>query len=224
MKLKSKLTRWMPSVMAGLALAVSGGFAYGASDIIFGPDGTEASINNSDGTWINMWGPAHIATTFDSTTPPPTGDTTGSVYNQGDWTGDSGGMDNYNMISPGNWWGDVVFDGSQYASIEMDIKYDTTSTMTPTSAAHLSIGFDTGYNFVQITNESFDTASSPLTDGKWHHLSIPIPASQSGIGSADGRRFRDPAARFCFYGRRGHRPGDARFGTEPNFFAQASER
>ena len=98
-------------------------------------------------------------------------------------------MDSYNMISPGTWWGNVVFDGTAYASIELDIKYDTNSTMTPTSAAQLSIGLDTGYHPVSVTNISFDIASSALANGAWHHLSIPIPAATVGIGSSDGVSF-----------------------------------
>jgi hypothetical protein len=187
MKNKSKMHSWVHSVITCLAMAASGSLCYGASDIIIGPQGTEASISNPDGTWQNMWGPAHLGTAWDPATPPPSGDTLGSVYNYGDWTGDTGpnGMDNYNIASPGNWWGAVTFDGSQYTSIELDIKYDTTSTMTPTSAAHLGIGFDSGYNFHQIINESFDTASSPLADGAWHHLSIPISPTTSGISAVN---------------------------------------
>jgi hypothetical protein len=173
----------MTAVIAGLAMATCGSLCYGASDIIFGPQGTEASISNPDGTWINYWGPAFVSTTFDAAHPPPSGDTAGAVYNQGNWTGDTGpnGMDDYNMISAGNWWGAVTFNASQYSSIEMDIKYDTTSTMTPTSAAHLNVGIDSDYKFNQITNLLFDTAYSTniLADGNWHHLSIVIPTTFS---------------------------------------------
>ncbi|MEY2430007.1 MAG: hypothetical protein QOJ40_2892 [Verrucomicrobiota bacterium] len=172
--------------LAGLVLLSSAACGLAASDIHFGPTGSEASVSNPNGTWINMWGPAYKSTTFDAANPPPSGDIAGSVYAKGDWTGDTGGMDNYNMISPGTWWGNVTFDGTAYASIEMDLKYDTNSTMTPTSAAHLQIGLDTGYHLVSITNISFNTASATITDGQWHHLSIPIPASTAGIGSADG--------------------------------------
>jgi len=171
------------AAVAALALAPSVGLA--ATDIQFGPKGSETSTQNSDGTWINMWGPAYRPVTFDTANPPPSGNTLGSVYNQGDWTGDSGGMDNYNMISPGTWWGNVVFDATAYLSIEMDFKYDTNSTMTPVSAAHLNVGFDKGYSFVQITNYSFNTGQ-PLTDGNWHHLSIPINPAISGLSSCDG--------------------------------------
>ena len=182
-----KLLRYQRSAIALFtALIASPLTSLAASDIVFGPHDAEASISNPDGTWINMWGPAYKSTTFDTANPPPSGDTAGSVYNQGDWTGDTGGMDNYNMISPGTWWGNVVFDGTAYASIEMDFKYDTNSTMTPHSAAHLAIGFDTGYNSVPVTNMTFNVDTDPVADGNWHHLSIPIAASTSGIGAADG--------------------------------------
>ncbi len=131
------------------------------------------SIANSDGTWINMWGSAHINTFFDSTNPPPSGDTLGSVYNQGDWTGDTGGVDNYNDISPGTWFGNVNFDGSQYTTIQFDFKFDTASTMTPNSARHLNVGFDQQYAFVYMTNLDLSSAST-LADGNWHHVIIPI--------------------------------------------------
>ncbi len=179
------------ALFSGAILLLCAARSRAASDIHFGPTATEASVSNPDGTWINMWGGAWKGTTFDATNPPPSGDTAGSPYVQGDWTGDTSpsGMDSYNMISPGTWWGNVVFDGTAYASIELDIKYDTNSTMTPTSAAQLSIGLDTGYHPVSVTNISFDIASSALANGAWHHLSIPIPAATVGIGSSDGVSF-----------------------------------
>jgi hypothetical protein len=180
MKHKLTLYSWMTAVIAGLAMATCGSLCYGASDIIFGPQGTEASISNPDGTWIHMWGNAFVNTTFDAAHPPPSGDTAGAAYNQGDWTGSgANAWDDYNMISGNTWWGGLTFNASQYSSIEMDIKYDTTSTMTPTSAAHLGVGFDSYYSFTQVTNLSFDTASSILADGNWHHLSIAIPLTLS---------------------------------------------
>lgn len=187
MKLNTRKHAWMPSLVAGLALAASSTAVYGASDIDFGPTGTEASTANSDGTWINMWGPAYVSTTFDTANPPPTGDTQGSIYNQGNWTGDTGGMDDYNMISPGTWWGNVKFDPAQYTSIEMDFKYDTNSTMSPAGNAQLGIGFDTGYDFNQVTNLVF-TSGTGIADGNWHHLSLPFSAASVGsIGdNADG--------------------------------------
>jgi len=156
-----------------IALAFMPSMAKAASDIIFGPQGTEASIANSDGTWINMWGPAYINTFFDTTNPPPGGDTAGSVYNIGDWTGDSTGMDNYNDISPGTWFGAVNFDGSQYTSIEFDFKFDTTSTMTPDGNRHLEVGFDQQYVFVHMTNLDLSSGSA-LSDGNWHHVIVPV--------------------------------------------------
>ncbi|MGH7943330.1 MAG: hypothetical protein ACREFR_19905 [Limisphaerales bacterium] len=165
-----------------LALIPAGALAQ-ANNIIFGPEGSEASIDNPDGTWINMWGPAFVSTTFDPANPPPTGDTQGSVYNQGNWTGDTNGWDDYNMVSPETAWDSTTFDGSKYSSIQFDVKYDTTSTMTPTSAAHLAIGFDTGYAIVTMTNLSFDTASSGLADGNWHHVIVPVTeAAFTGAG------------------------------------------
>jgi hypothetical protein len=185
MKIMKKTVPQIQLLLSLFALSLIPSVSLAADDIIIGPANGESSVSNPDGTWINMWGPAFMSTTFDPTTPPPSGNTTGSVYNHGDWTGDTGGMDNYNMISPGTSWNSVSFDGSQYSSIEMDIKYDTTSTMTPNSAAHLGIGFDKGYSFVDLTDLSF-SATSPYADGHWHHLSIFINPATPGISSVGG--------------------------------------
>jgi hypothetical protein len=187
--MKKKLQRWIPSVMVGIALTASSSLCYGASDIIFGPQGTEAGISNPDGTWIHMWGSASaITTTFDTANPPPSGDTAGSVYNQANWTGNA--QDDYNMVSPGTWWGGVVFDGSQYSDITFDFKYDTTSTITPSSAAHVEIAFDGGYSekYIEtIDGTTIDPATSTLYfDGNWHHVDVPISANMAGISTVDG--------------------------------------
>lgn len=175
--------------MVGIALTASSSLCYGASDIIFGPQGTEAGISNPDGTWIHMWGSASaITTTFDTANPPPSGDTAGSVYNQANWTGNA--QDDYNMVSPGTWWGGVVFDGSQYSDITFDFKYDTTSTITPSSAAHVEIAFDGGYSekYIEtIDGTTIDPATSTLYfDGNWHHVDVPISANMAGISTVDG--------------------------------------
>jgi hypothetical protein len=164
-----------------LALAYPGNVARAASDIIVGPSGSEAGVSGTDYEWQNLWGPAYVNITFDAANPPPTGDTTGSIYIQGNWPGSA--ADNYCIGSPGTWWGALTFDASQYASIEMDIKYDSTSTITPTSQAHLQIGFDAGYSLQSVTNVSFDASSQAIADGHWHHLSIPVPSTISGAGS-----------------------------------------
>lgn len=165
------------AALAALALACSSNITRAADDIIVGPTGTQADISGTspDFEWQNMWGPAFVSITFDAATPPPSGDTAGSIYIQGNWPGSA--ADNFCIGSPGNWWGALTFDASLYESIEMDVKYDTSSTISPASAAHLQIGFDQGYSFTSVTNCSFDTGSSALADGQWHHLSISVPLS-----------------------------------------------
>jgi hypothetical protein len=177
------------AALAAMALALSGNTTQAASDIIVGPSGTQSGLSGSspDYEWQNMWGNASPTVSFDATTPPLSGDTTGSIYIQGIWAGAA--ADSYNIGSPGNWYGAVTFDASQYTSIEMDIKYDSTSTITPTSQAHLNIGFDAGYSFIQVTNVSFDASSQTIANGSWHHLSIPIPTTISGAGAVHSVAF-----------------------------------
>jgi hypothetical protein len=174
------------TALAFAALALAPSASLGANDIIFGPAGGETSVSNPDGTWINMWGPAFVSTTFDTANPPPTGNTTGSAYVQNN-RADNSGQDSYNMISPGTWYRAVVFDGAGYSSIELDIKYDTNSTINPNSA-HLEVGMDSGYVFHSVITISFNT-NSALSDGNWHHVSVPISASMPAIGSVGGAAF-----------------------------------
>lgn len=182
------LTKYAALGLAALALAVSSNTIWAASDIIVGPTGSQTGTSGAgpDFEWQNMWGPAFVSITFDAANPPPSGDTSGSIYIQGNWTGSD--ADNYCIGSPGNWWGAMTFDGSQYTNIEMDIKYDTASTISPASQAHVEIGFDAGYNKQTITNLSF-APGQPVANGSWHHLSIPIPATVSGIGSVHSVAF-----------------------------------
>lgn len=175
--MKRTFRRLIPCLLT-LAVSFAASLAFGAGNILFGPTGTEASVSNPDGTWIHMWDgiSGQWNTIFDTTNPPPTGDVQGSVYNQGDWTGDTSGGDLYRMVSPGTYYRAVVFDGSQYSSIEFDLKFDTNSTMTPNSNRHMAYGFDdgtNGYSFCQMGDVSFES-NSPYADGNWHHVSIPV--------------------------------------------------
>ena len=182
MKLK-KITKYTRLGLAAVALAASSIMVQATDDIIVGPSGTQSGSSGSgpDYEWQNMWGGAFAAISFDTANPPPTGDTAGSIYITGNWTANA--QDNFCIGSPSTWWGGTTFDGSLYSSIEMDLKYDTNSTITPASQAHLEIGFDAGYSGRTVTNMSFDKATAPVADGNWHHLSIPISASMAGISA-----------------------------------------
>lgn len=78
------------------------------------------------------------------------------------------------------------YDAVQYTSVEMDIKYDTNSTITP--AGNMNIGIDTYYNEHALTNITF---TGSIADGNWHHLSLPIDPAMAGVSSADGIGFYD---------------------------------
>jgi len=183
-----KLQRLIPSVMVGIALAGSCVAAQAASDIIFGPTGTEASTANGDGTWTTYWGGAAVSVTFDAANPPATGDVQGSVYVQNDWLG--GAQDSFNQLSPGGWFGAVSFNGGDYATIVFDFKYDTTSTITPSANAHIEVGLDTWYashDVQTLTSTSIDPATStPYFDGLWHHVQITLDPAMPNVATAYG--------------------------------------
>ena len=181
-------TKWykhtINAALAALALVLSSNVARSADDIIIGPSGTQTGTSGAapDFSWSQLWGPAYVNVTFDAATPPPTGDTQGSIYLQNDWEGsNTNGADTYVVAAPGGWFGAATFDAADYASIEMDIKYDTNSTFTPAANANMGIGFDTWYDFNGVTNIFF---TGSIGDGSWHHLSIPLNASMAGVDQA----------------------------------------
>jgi len=184
----------MPSAMAGIALAASCAVTQAqllAPNIFFGPTGTEASVSNPDGTWGegygNCPGPA-----WDATTPPPTGDTQGSIkfaitIPSGGGQNFAGCWDNNN-----NWYGasgNNTIDGTKYASIEFDFKYDVTSTIVPAGDANIQIGLDTGYGgprWSTYNPASIDpNTTTSYFDGNWHHISVAIP-NIGGISAVAG--------------------------------------
>lgn len=186
MKIQTRLTQTLLAMTASMALCSA---SYAVNNLYIGPTATETGLNNSDCNWQNMWGPAFVSMTWDSSTIDPLagedaeGDSLGSVYMQANWTAGSGGEDVYNMAAAGNWYRGTVFDATQFSSIEMDFKYDINSTITP-GAAHLDIGFDGngGYSSQPVTTIYF-TNGVGLGDGNWHHIHIPYDANSVSPGT-----------------------------------------
>ena len=180
MKLKSP-KKCAGLILAALALGISANTLWAADDIIVGPSGTQTGVSGSgpDFQWSHLYGDTFVDLTFDAATPPPTGDTEGSIYMQNNWP--AGDSQTYCVAAPANWFAGATFDADQYESIQMDIKYDTTSTITPAGSANIGIGFDTWYTPHTVTNISF---SGSVGDGSWHHLSIPIDPTMPGVSSA----------------------------------------
>ena len=195
----------MPSAIAGIALAASCVATQAqqlATNIFFGPTGVEASTANPDGSWVNAYGNGAIL--FDTTNPPPTGDTAGSIltYITLDNTGASASQNFVGTWDSNNNWygagGNNIIDGDKYASIEFDFKYDTNSTINstnpvnPSTSPYFVIGLDTGYNSHDITSIPITAidpnTTTPYFDGSWHHVSVPIP-TMGGISAVAGPAF-----------------------------------
>ncbi len=190
--------------MAGIALAAScvATQAQVATNIFFGPAGTEASTANPDGTWVDAYGNGAIL--FDTTNPPPTGDTAGSVYTYItlDTTSNSASQNFVGVWDNNNNWygagGNNTIDGTKYASVQFDFKYDITSTInntnpvTPSTDPYVTIGLDSGYNSHDITTISYNTTDTNTStlyfDGNWHHVSVAIP-TMGGISAVAGPAF-----------------------------------
>jgi hypothetical protein len=165
--------------MVGVALAASCVAAQAGANKYFSPQGTDANT----GGFYQAWGEP-VTITFDAANPPPQGDVQGSVYVDSTATA-------YNSTVCGNldWSG---FNGTDYQSIEVDFKYDTTSDKVG-STAGMTWGLDGGWNPHDISGiwaGNIDPATSTdYFDGAWHHVSIPISSAMLGVSGQNGVSF-----------------------------------
>lgn len=172
------------SAIVALTLSMAASRVSAASvPLCISPTGSETGLSGSSWLWQNWWGGAYVNMTWDSATidpltSDPQYDGSGSVYHQATWPGGSA-QDDMNVACAGNWWGGLIFDATKYSSIELDFKYDTTSTITPATAPHLIFGFSGSggdYTDDQIYTLNI-TNGVGMADGNWHHLSIPYSAA-----------------------------------------------
>jgi len=197
MKIHNYITTKLAALVISLAAPVA---CFAASNIYFGPTGAESGLSNPDGSWFTAYtgpGPAatlsYDTTTIDSlaTANDANGDSTGSMFYQVNWTGNTSSAGWYfdlGWIDDANGYftsGQSGFDGTQYASIELDFKFDlATFTLSPTSAASLAFGIDEAY--AHDDQETFSYSPGGIWDGNWHHLSIPVNDLDGTLTGADG--------------------------------------
>ena len=207
-----KTTRLNIAMLAALtALAMAPSASRAASDILIQPTGAttmstgtgnQCNSSGGGGVWQNWYvnfptGISNYDISFDTATipsPNPSG-ATGSMLQKQGWDGVNGGsLVTYACID-GNFWGGATFDASQYESVEMDFKYDTTSTMTPAASANVEIHMDNhlsggGSDGITLTNLQNSGVTVGFFDGAWHHVSVKIPTSISPAGSCKGPGFK----------------------------------
>jgi len=162
------MQKWIPSAALGLMFAGSVAMVHAAASDVTIPTG------ESQTSWLHAWGGAFQSMGYDVAKD--------AFQVQAAWTGaETDAADNYivGTVAGCNGWigcGSGI-DGSLYDSIELDILWDKDNTVN----AGLQIGFDHGYAGTYLTNWY-----SPPMDGEWHHLSIAIPGTATGVGNFMG--------------------------------------
>jgi len=190
--------------LVGLALATASSIAQ-QTNVFISPQGTETggtasgnqiNVSFGGGTWQNWFindpGITNYSITFDTANPPPSGDVLGSVLQEQDWNGTSAGTLATFACVDNNFWGGATIDITKFKTLEMDFKYDTNSTILPTNRAQVSIMVDNtrvSSVGVTLTNLANSGATAPDFDGLWHHLSIAIPSTISGVTASKGPGF-----------------------------------
>jgi len=164
------------------ALALSDSYSpcCAAQDIYLGPTSPSTELNNTNNNWRIGAGGATVQLSFVTNSRPPDGNTNGSIYVQLGFN-PTNAAKNFAVVA--NNYGDIygnargpagIFDSQLYRCIELDIKYDTNSTMPigfSGSVGALQLGLSTGVND-GVTYTNLDLGA--IGDGKWHHLSVPI--------------------------------------------------
>ncbi len=211
-----KTPRLKITLLAALtAAALAPSVSRAASDITIQPtgattmsagSGNQTSSSGGGGVWQNWYvnvPPIAYNINFDTTTLPSPNPSaaTGSMLQQQSWDGSGGGSMITFACIDGNFWGGASFDASQYQSVELDFKYDTTSTMTPASAAHVEVHLDNhflpagGSDGVTLTNLQNSGSTAGLFDGAWHHVSVGInPATAPTQSKGPGFKIYNPSS------------------------------
>jgi len=184
--------QWLQSALVGVGLAASINIAMAVPDRVLGTFDTGITGTPN---WAKGWGGA--APTFDAT-QDNTGNNGGACYISGDFTlaVDGQALNVYGCISGNPWWHpDPPFDMTLYKSLEFDIKWDPTSTL---SLADFNSPPSGGEGGIAIWN-SFDGNNWP-TVGRanipaaaatgWAHVSIPINPATADISVSYGIMFK----------------------------------
>ena len=191
--------------LVGMALVTTGVQAQ-QTNVFIEPSGTDTggsgagnqlNVHFGNSVWQNWFvnnpGITNYTVSFDTGNPPPTGDTLGSVLQEQDWDGANGGTLATFACVDNNFWGGASVDMTKFSSVDFDFKYDTNSTITPTNRAQFNLMVDNARvssTGVTLTNIGNSGATAASFDGNWHHLSVGIPLTISGVTASKGPGFQ----------------------------------
>jgi len=192
--MKNKPTRFASfrtrSALYGLAAALTVSTAWGVPDKV---------LNTFDGAangWGTAWG---NATAVYDPNEDNTGNGGGSVYISADYALDQNTMTIFANEPPNGAWyfPGPTFNLSDYQSVEFDIKWDTTKTVSIADFNSVPLGGDGGILLWATDSPDFSirpqlgTVNVPEAAASgWVHVSFPIDPAISGIDPAVGIVFK----------------------------------
>jgi hypothetical protein len=161
MKQNRQLYRWLPVVLAGLAIPA---FAQTTNN----PDGFDTAAGIT--SWVTWWGPPNPTITWDPTLDASNNPNSGSMRYVENFTGAASEqfMTFGTLANRWQWDGGVVIDGTKYQSLDFDIKIDP-STARTTSGNYGS--FEFGLVFSGWTSHDVATVTIPPSATNWTHYS-----------------------------------------------------
>ena len=189
MKRTATSKNWLVAVIAGLALAFATSSGLAVPDIDLG------TFDSGFSGWGKAWGNAQPA--FDPA-QDNTGNGGGACYMSGDYAADQNTLTIYRCLEGNPWWHPtgLSFNMSSYKSLEFDLKWDTSTTLS-IADFNANPGGDSGIAIWAVDYPAFagmptlGTVIVPVSSATgWVHVSLPINPALSGIDPSAGIVFK----------------------------------
>ncbi|MHC1768563.1 MAG: hypothetical protein AB9869_30510 [Verrucomicrobiia bacterium] len=186
MKHHYPIDHWTTSALVGLALTVCTGTSLAATDLVLG------TFDSDVAGWGTAWG---NATAIHDPMEDNTGNGGGACYIAADFSADQNTLTIYGCVE-GNPWSHPTsanFNLSDYKSLEFDIKWDTTSSVSVADFNTPPQGGEGGIAIWSVDYPGFSIRPTLATiqvpadaATAWAHVSVPIDPSISGIDPSKG--------------------------------------
>lgn len=185
-----KRTSSLKSVLVGLGLISAVATTSAAVDLVLGTFDSDVS------GWGTAWGNARAQ--FDPA-EDNTGNGGGSCYISGDFSADQNTLTIYGVIEGNPWWHptSASFNLSEYASIEFDIKWDTSQSLSIAEFNSPPLGGEGGITIWAVDYPGFSIlptiANIQVPEAAatgWVHVSVPINPTIAGIDPSKGIVFK----------------------------------
>lgn len=190
MKTGSNTTRWFKSALVGLGLTVCTATTLAATDLVLG------TFDSDVAGWGTAWGNARAE---HDPAEDNTGNGGGACYISADFSADQNTLTIYGCIEGNPWWhpSSANFNLSEYQSIEFDIKWDTTKSLSIAEFNSPPQGGEGGITIWAVDYPGFNirpTISNIQVPAEaangWVHISVPINPATAGIDPSKGIVFK----------------------------------